>query len=186
METLTAIHSRQSISKVKEDAVPHELIEKLLAAAVQAPNHHRNRPWRFVVLTGKGRERLGDVMAQALAARNPDAPESALEVERRRPLRAPALVAVSVEKPTGEKIVDVEDICAGAAAVQNLLLAAHELGLGAIWRTGPAAYDPLVKAFFGLEPDQRLLAFVYVGYAEGEPPMIDRPSYEDYTVWMEG
>lgn len=186
MDTLTAIHTRQSISKVKEDAVPRELIEKLLSAAVQAPNHHRNRPWRFVVLTGAGRERLGDVMAQALARRNPDAPDTALEVERKRPLRAPVLVVVSVVKPADEKIVEIEDVCAGAAAVQNMLLAAHHLGLGAMWRTGPAAFDPLVKEFLGFAPDQHLLAFVYVGYAEGEPAALERPSFEEFTAWMEG
>ena len=78
MDILTAIHTRQSIGKVLPDAVPRQDIERLLDAAVQAPNHHRNRPWRFVVLTGAARERLGDVMAQALLSQAPDTLEKVL------------------------------------------------------------------------------------------------------------
>ena len=71
MEIFDAIHGRQTISKVKPDAVPRELIEKILSAAVQAPNHYQVRPWRFVVLTGDGRKKLGDVMAASFFERNP-------------------------------------------------------------------------------------------------------------------
>jgi len=69
MDIFDAIHSRQSIGRVKPDPIPSPLIETLLAAAVQAPNHHKVRPWRFVVLTGKSREQLGEVMAAALRGR---------------------------------------------------------------------------------------------------------------------
>lgn len=184
MDILTAIHTRQSTPRVLTDAIPRELIEKLLDAAVQAPNHHRNRPWRFVVLTGTARERLGEVMAQSYLQRVPDATEAVLEVERKRPLRAPALIAVGIDKPDGPKIVEIENICAGAAAVENLLLAAQALGLGAMWRTGAAATDPAVKRFLGFEPDQHIIAMVYVGYPDGEKTMLERGGYADRTVWM--
>ena len=91
MDAMEAILTRHSIAKVKPDSVDHELIEKLLHAAVQAPNHYRVRPWRFVVLTGKSREALGEVMAQTLKKQNPDLPDSALDIERGKPLRAPVL-----------------------------------------------------------------------------------------------
>jgi nitroreductase len=185
MDTLTAIHTRQSIPKVRPDAVPRELIERLLDAAVQAPNHHRNRPWRFVVLTGTARERLGDMMAQSLQERNPDVLEAAVDVERRKPLRAPLLIAVGIDKPDGPKIIEIENICAGAAAVENLLLAAHDLGLGAMWRTGPAAYEPAVKEFLGFAPDQDVIAIVYIGYPEGSIPAAERPGFEERTEWMD-
>ena len=183
MELLTAIHTRQSVAKVLPDPVPHELIDRLLEAAVQAPNHHRTRPWRFVVLSGAARQRLGEVMAQARATQAPDTPESLLEAERNKPLRAPVLIAVGIDKPDSEKIIEIENVCAGAAAVQNLLLAAHDLGLGAMWRTGGAASEPAVKTFLGLAPDQELIAFVYIGYPDGERLQAPRPSFEDRTTW---
>jgi nitroreductase len=185
MDALEDIFTRHSISKVKPDPLPREMVEKLLAAAVQAPNHFRIRPWRFIVLTGEARSRLGEAMAQAHLLRHPDSSESDLNVERARPLRAPVIIAVGVDKPSEPKVVEIENICAAAAAAENILLAANALGLGAMWRTGPAARELEVKTFLGLEPDQHLIAFIYVGYPEPLPEPRERPSYEDRTTWME-
>ncbi len=185
MDTLEAIHSRHSISKVKPDPLPRPLIEKLLAAAVQAPNHYKVRPWRFVVLSGAGRERLGEVMARSLKMQNADLPDSALEIERSKPLRAPVLIAVGVDKPSDPRVLEVENICAAAAAVENLLLAARAAGLGAMWRTGPAARDAEVKKFLGFDADQQLISFVYIGYPDFVPETPERPGFEDRTTWME-
>lgn len=184
MDALEAIRTRHSIAKVKPDPVTRPLIEKLLEAAVQAPNHHHTRPWRFVVLTGSGRERLGDVMAQSLKKQKPDLPDSALDLERAKPLRAPALIAVGVEKSSDPRVWEIEDICAAASAVENILLAAHTLGLGVMWRTGPAARDPLVKQFLGLAPEEPLIGFLYVGYPDVQPEYSERASFEDRTVWV--
>ena len=185
MELFEAIHTRQSIGKVKPDSVPRELIEKLLSAAVQAPNHHKVRPWRFIVLTGAGRERLGEVMAASIKKRKPEVEELALNAERAKFLRAPLLIAVGVDKPVEAKVVELENICAAAAAAQNILLAAHGLGLAAHWRTGAAATDPDVKAFLGLQADQHLIAFLYIGYPLTEPVVRNRPSFEDRTHWLD-
>ena len=185
METLEAIHTRQSIGQVKPDAVSRELIEKILSAAVQAPNHFKVRPWRFVVMTGAGRARLGEAMAQSTKSAKPDATEDDLRKDREKPLRAPVVIAVAVDKPGLTKAQEIENVCAAAAAVQNLLLAAHALGLAAMWRTGPSATDPAIKHFFGWEADQHLIGFVYVGYPQSEATPPTRPSFEDRTVWME-
>ena len=189
MNTLDAITTRQSIGKVKPDPVPREIIEKLLAAAAQAPNHYKVRPWRFVVLTGSARERLGEVMAGTFLEKFPDLPpdarSKALEKERSKPLRSPLLIAVGVDKPAESKVIEIENVCAVAAACQNLLLAAHALGLAAKWRTGDPAFAPKVKEFLGFELDQHLIAFLYIGYPEGEVEPVIRPSFDDRTVWME-
>jgi nitroreductase len=189
METMEAIYTRQSAKKVKPDPVAREIIEKLLFAAVQAPNHYKVRPWRFVVLTGEAREKLGEVMAQAFLEKFPDlspeAQEKALAKERSKPLRSPVLIAVGVDKPAESKVIEIENVCATAAACQNLLLEAHDLGLAAKWRTGDPARDPKVKQFLGFEPDQHLIAFLYIGYPEFEPEHVERPSFEDRTTWMD-
>lgn len=185
MDALEAIHTRQSVGEVKPAPVPRELIEKLLSAAVQAPNHYKVRPWRFIVLTGVGREKMGEVLARSFAEKFPDAPASALDRERAKPLRAPLLIAVGVDKPVEPKVLEIENICAAAAAVQNLLLAAHALGLAAKWRTGEDARNPHVKEFLGLAPDQHLIALLYIGYPALEAGAVTRPGSEDRTVWME-
>ncbi len=185
MEVFEAIHTRQSIGQVKPDPVPRDLIDKILAAAVQAPNHYKVRPWRFAVMTGASRAKLGEAMAQSTKATHPAATEEELQKDRVKPLRAPVVIAVAVDRPGLTKAKEIENVCAAAAAVQNMLLAAHALGLAAMWRTGPSATDPLIKQFFGWESDQHLIGFVYIGYPQHEaaPPL--RPTFEDRTVWLD-
>ena len=185
MDVLQTIQTRHSVGKVKPDAVSREVIEKLLNAAVQAPNHYLVRPWRFVVLTGSGRNKLGEVMAQSMKARFPQLTEEALNKERAKPLRSPVLIAVGVDKPTESKVLEIENICATAAACENILLAAHALGLAAQWRTGDAARDPAVKKFLGFAEDQHIISFLYIGYPDVMPEAAPRPGFEDRTVWME-
>jgi nitroreductase len=185
MDIFNSIHSRQSIGKVKPDPVAREVLERLLDAAAQAPNHHKVRPWRFIVLTGAARDRLGVAMAQSLQQRKPDTPAEGLEAERAKALRAPVIIAVAVAQPEGPKVDLLENICAASAATQNLLLAATALGLGAIWRTGGSATDPHIKAFLGLAPDQPLIAFVYLGYPTHDPLPPQRPGADDRTVWLD-
>ena len=185
MDVFEAIYGRHSQGKVRQDPVPREMIEKLLDAAVQAPNHYKVRPWRFVVLSGDGRNKLGDVMAASQQERHPEFPPNAWDKCRALPLRAPVVIAVGVDKPAEAKVLEIENVCAAAAAIENLLLAAQAMGLGAKWRTGEWARDHWVKQFLGLEPDQHLIGFIYLGYPEfaTEPP--PRPSFEDRTVWID-
>jgi nitroreductase len=65
------------------------------------------------------------------------------------------------------------------------LLAAQAEGLGAKWRTGEWARDPKVKEFLGFSPDQHVVGFVYLGFPEFQPEQVQRPSFEDRTVWKE-
>ncbi len=185
MELFETIHKRHSVGKVKADELPRELIVRLLEAGNAAPNHFKVRPWRFFVVSGEARRRLGDVMAESQRARQPQIPPEGLEKTRVLPLRAPTLIAVGVDKPVEAKVLELENYAAAAAACQNILLAAQALGLGAIWRTGEWARDEKVKAFFGLQAEQHIVGFIYVGYPEAESEPAPRPSFEDRTTWME-
>jgi nitroreductase len=108
-----------------------------------------------------------------------------MENERSKPLRSPLLIAVGVDEPSESKVIETENVCAAAAACQNLLLAAHDLGLAAKWRTGDPARDPKVKEFLGFTPDQYVIAFLYIGYPELETKPVQRPNFDDRTVWMD-
>ena len=93
------------------------------------------------------------------------------------------LIVVAVKRSENPRVVPIEDVEATAAAVENMLLAAQDMGLAAMWRTGEAAYDPAVKAFFGLSPEDHLVAFVYVGYADREPGPRERMPASEKTEW---
>lgn len=184
MDVFNVMHNRHSQGKVKQDPLSRETIERLLDAGAQAPNHFKVRPWRFVVLTGEARNRLGDVMAASQQERHPEFTAEVFDKTRGLPLRAPVIITVGVDKPAEAKIPEIENISAASAACMNILLAAEALGLGAIWRTGEWARDEKVKEFLGFTPEQHILGFIYVGYPDfvGEYPA--RPSFDDRTVWM--
>jgi nitroreductase len=124
-------------------------------------------------------------MAASQRDRQPDLPPEASDKTRSLPLRAPVVIAVGVDKPVEAKVLELENYAAASAACQNILLAAHALGLGAIWRTGEWARDAKVKEFLGFAPDQHLTGFLYIGYPESAGEYPPRPLFEDRTVWIE-
>jgi nitroreductase len=99
-------------------------------------------------------------------------------------MRAPVIIALAVEPQIGPKVVEMEEITAGASAIQNMLLAAHALGLGAIWRTGDACYSSEVKRFLGLDDSAHLLGFVYLGYPTASSIRAKRSPSAEMTRWV--
>ncbi len=185
MDTIEAIRTRTSVKQFKAEPVEREKIEQLLEAGAQAPNHHKVRPWRFIVVSGEARERLGDVMAKIFHQKFPTVPPESLQKERAKPLRSPVIIAVGVDEPSQPNVLDIENICAAAAACENILVAANALGLGGHWRTGGAAREAKVKKFLGLSEQQKLIAFLYIGYPDVQAAPTPRPGYEDRMRWME-
>lgn len=156
-------------------------LDTLMRAAVTAPDHGHLTPWRFRVLEGEARRALGDLFAQALQRREPDAPEPLVEKERQKPCRAPTVIVVSAEvQPDIAKVPPIEQHLAAGAAIQNMLVAAHALGLGAIWTTGANAYDDGVKAGLGLAPGEDIVGFVHLGTPTSLPPARPRPDPADF------
>lgn len=184
---LEALRTRRMMPRVRPERPPRELVERVIQAAAWAPNHYKTEPWRFIVLAGKAREELGDVMEAALRAQldDPGGAESAalLERERRKPLRAPVIIVVAIAPSDQPKVMPIEELAAGAAAVQNMLLAAQALGLGAMWRTGTPAYDPGVKRHLGIPSHGHLLAFVYLGYPDPLPVLERDRGAAQHTSW---
>lgn len=188
MSVFDTIKHRRSIGKMTAERPGREQIERLLEAATHAPNHHKVQPWKFSVLAGRAREQLGAVMADALAARldetGGEKARALIDKERGKLLRSPVVIIVAAERPTQPKVLAIENIEAVAAAVQNMLLTAEEMGLACMWRTGDAASDSRVKAWLGLAAEDHIVAFVYVGYAA--IPHLERIPipFEEKTTWL--
>jgi nitroreductase len=191
LEVNRAIETRQSIGRVRQDPVPRELVEKILQSAVHAPNHKLTEPWRFHVFIGKGRGEFARARAELarLQARAEGEEEEfaagRISRERKKAFRAPVVIAV-ISKGGRDEVETLENYAACAAAVQNMQLAAHSLGLATIWRTGTFAYHPYMRDFFELEEKDKIAAYLYLGY----PDMSERPRRREpassKTVWHEG
>lgn len=183
-----AIQNRRSIPLVKHEKIPTELIEQVIKAATYAPNHHRTEPWRFFVLTGDGRIKLGDVFAEIMKSRLDDteSKDSIKKIERIKsnPLRSPVIIAVGVEPSNRNNVILKEEFAAVHAAIQNMLLTAHALGLGAVWRTGNICYDKRVSDFFGLSAQGEMAAFIYLGYPDMETNVKKITNHKVLTTWI--
>ncbi|MGH2706086.1 MAG: nitroreductase family protein [Actinomycetota bacterium] len=187
MDALDAIMTRRSMNKVAERRPDQDAIRTLIEAAVRAPNHHLTQPWRFIVLGGSALGALGDAMAERLRRETPDDPflDQKAERERAKAFRAPVIVTVVFVPSSNPKAIEVEDRYAVGAAIENMLLAAHALGLGVYLRTGPAAYDAGVRQVLGLTPEEEVAGFLYLGYVDGDPPeMPPRAQAAERTTWV--
>ncbi len=170
MDALETLQTRLSTSTLGDPAPSDEQLRAVLKAAEHAPDHGLMRPWRFFVVRGEARSRLGEVMAEALQSREPEATAELLERERQKPLRAPLLVIVAARPRERRGVPQIEQVLAAAAAAENVMLAAHALGVGAYWRTGDPAYDPRVKAALGLDPSDSIIGFLYLGTPGAQQP----------------
>lgn len=184
-ELLRAIRSRRSIGRCTAEVPDRALIEQILEAGTWAPNHHLSEPWRFIVLSDAARNGLGEAMGEAAAARaaTPEAGERARANALPKPLRAPYVIAVYAEPQPGE--LEIEEIAATAAAAQNVLLAAHALGLAAMWRSGEVIYSPQVREFLQLPESAVMLGVIYVGWPAMDPPARTRTPVGEVTTWRD-
>jgi nitroreductase len=152
--------------------VPDEVIEQLCDAAAWAPCHKRTWPWQFASVTGDARLELGDVAAEAMAARG-DEPARVTKT-RTKYTRTPAVLVVGSE--AGDTpLRTVENRDATAAAVQNLLLAATAQGLASYWSSCPKGASTPVAQWCGFPDGTDIVAIVYLGWSAGEVTVPERP-----------
>lgn len=185
-DVMTAIRERRSVSTVTGAPVARAVLERMLEAALWAPNHKVTEPWRFVVMQGDALDALGDAHAAAVARAKPGLTEEARLAQRALTRRAPVIVAVICAATSDDPVVRREDRDAVAAAVQNMLLVAHEAGLGAIWRTGAFCDEPEVRAYLGCGDADEIVAFVYVGVPSGAVvPAPERRPLDGLVDWRD-
>jgi nitroreductase len=164
MDLFDAIDTRSSAARLTEPGPNSEEFDRLFRAAARAPDHGRLKPWRFMVLSGAERESFTNAAAAAKLSRLPTMTEEQVAAEREKLGRSPSIVvAACVVDRTSTKVPEIEQVIAVGAAVENLVLAAHALGYGVMWKTGAAAYDSRVKAVLGLQPNDHIVAILHLG-----------------------
>ena len=187
MDAMELLRTRFSALKLGEPAPSAQTIEAMLESAARAPDHGRLQPWRLILIEGEARIGFGEVLAEALFRRNPLANEQALAREREKALRAPLIIVVATRCDRSAKIPIIEQIVSAGCAAHSIMLAAVAEGLGAMWRTGEPAYDNAVKSPLGIEPDDLIVGFIYVGKdigSRGTQPQ--RASREFAQSWTRG
>ncbi len=188
MDVTHAIKTRQSVGRVRQDPVPEDLVEAHPGERRARPEPQDHRAVALPRVYGKGRGELARARAETARlqaeAEGEDEEMAAGRIsrERKKAFRAPVVIAV-ISASGRDEVETLENYAACAAAVQNMQLTAHSLGLASIWRTGPVAYHEHMRRFFGLKENDRIVAYLYVGYPDmGERPRRRSPAGER-TVW---
>jgi nitroreductase len=168
---------RSGSAKAMEEPGPSKKqVEDILRAGARAPDHGKLFPWRFIVFEGKGRKRMGDILAEVTEAQGERAKQ--VEEERNRFLRAPLVIGVISAAREQHKIPLWEQELSAGAVCQNILIAATALGFVGNWLTEWYAYDPMVKQKMGLKPGERVAGFIYIGTAKDELEERPRPEMD--------
>jgi nitroreductase len=160
--------ARRTHKAFGSEPVPRETLLELLATARFAPTHHLNQPWRFRVL---GPETLAALKRVAGAK------------EAQKLDRAPTLVLTTAVL-TGDLVMDEEDMCATAAAIQLVLLAATERGLATYWRTPQVLRTRTGREAVGIPNGERFVGLLHFGTPVREPAPREREPVEQYVEFL--
>jgi nitroreductase len=179
-EILQFLQNRNSSPRLVEPAPGPAEMDEIIRAALRSPDHAWLRPWRFISIAGERRHDFGLVLERCLLQRKPQADESARQKARAAPLRAPLLVVVVARLTEHPKVPAIEQRLSAGCAAQAVLLAAEACGYAGIWRTGDAAFDPAVMAALGLETNEEIIGFIYLGSREGAGKTLPALSPADF------
>ncbi|RRV07533.1 nitroreductase [Pseudomonas sp. v388] len=176
MEALDVLLNRVSVPRLVDPAPDAAQREILFEAALRSPDHGQLRPFRFITVEGQAREKMGELLVQALEQGGGEVNEKTVEKARLGPLRAPLIVVVVARLQDHFKVPRKEQLITAGCAAHGVLLAAYAQGIGAVWRTGELCYSPVVAEGFGLSADEEVIAFLYLGTALNPPreaPKVD-------------
>ncbi len=182
------IKTRRSHRFYQDRPVEREKLEKLIELAMWAPSAMNRQQWFFVVVAGKRVKEVISIVEKGYDYILPrlqkffaDKPKVIEQTRRffKNLGNAPAVI-FAYYTPTGDDYSDVQSV---AAAIQNILLAAHAMGLGTCWMTGPVHVEGEINKALGVE-GKKLVAVITVGYPAKQPPTPPRRDNERKVVWI--
>jgi len=167
--------------------VDDDIIKQILVNAAWAPNHGKQEPWCFTVFTGDGLKKLAEFQSELYKKLSGEQfKEITYNKLKTNPLKASHVIAIGMKRTTAKNIPEIEDIAAVACAIQNIYLSVTAYGLGGYLTTGGVTYKEEAKSFFGLEDQDKLLGFFYIGYIASPSTGATRQPLEEKMNWISG
>lgn len=171
---------------VQGQRIDDAIIREILTNATWAPNHGRMEPWRFTVFTGAGLAKLAQFQSEFYKLESGANFKEATYIKfQNQPLKASHIIALGMKRTTTKNIPEVEDVAAVACAVQNIYLSVTAYGLGGYWTTGGVTYYERARQWFGLEEQDKLLGFFYIGAVAIPSTGATRASLDEKVTWVE-
>ena len=192
------LRTRRSIRRFATDPIPEDIVRRALETATHAPSAHNRQPWRFVIIKDSlVKSRLAEAMAadfqRDLSADGLSAQEieARLGKSRRRITSAPLVIVLCLDAsvmdtypdPTRKKAEYLMAVQSVAAAGQQLLLALHAEGLGAVWTCGPLFAPQVVIKSLDLSATWEPQAMFFVGHPMESPTKKTIPPLEEVSLW---
>ena len=146
-------------------------IRQLLELADWAPTHGHTEPWRFIVFANDAVQRFCKDHAELYKKYTSEEKFETAKFEKllHNGYHCSHIIAVYMKRGTNPKITAREEICAVAAAIQNILLGASTLDIAALWSTGGLTYHRAMKTYFGLHDEDHMIGLLYLGYSDQQP-----------------
>lgn len=188
MDFYEVVHARRAVRKFKPDAVPEEVVYRILDAANWAPSGMNTQSWEFIVVAGEAKQALGESWAricEAIAARMEEDKRPAFIENARQFFGAPLVIVAlaPVGKNDSLRKMHLESV---SAAFENLLLAACAEGLGSCWMTGPLQDEATLRTVLKIAEDKEIVAVTPIGYPAfipKAPPRLD-PELKTKVTWI--
>ena len=180
----------KALSNILERNSPRQLVaphpsadqmKLVYEAALRAPDHGWIRPSRFIEVSGDGLEKLSNIFQEFARNHLEDVSDDILEKYKQAPFRAPMIIILVSTIKEHPKVPALEQMFSTAAAGQNILLALNALGFGGIWRTGKFALNKKIGSFLGLDDNQEVLGYLYIGTPVGDNKKIPQLDPEDFV-----
>ncbi len=182
--TLDLLRSRRSVPppRLEGPGPDRDELDALLTVAARVPDHGKLAPWRFLVIAGEARSRVGETIAAVHASDFPDADAARLDIERKRLVQAPVVVGVVSRAGPHVKIPEWEQVLSAGAVCMNLVVAANAAGYATSWLTEWYAYDRRILDALGLEPSEKIAGFIHIGRPQEVPSDRPRPDLADIVT----
>ncbi len=177
-----SIYTKQFTGETIDDAIVKQMLEN----ANWAPTHGLTEPWRFVVFSGAGIQKLAEFQSELyrkVTTANGSFDQGKYEGLKTKPLPSSHIIAIGMKRDVKGKIPEVEEIESVACAVQNMYLTATAYGVGCYWGSGGITYMDEAKPFFGLSASDKLLGFLFVGVPSKWPDSKRKPIGEK-VMWV--
>ncbi|GGZ99556.1 nitroreductase [Arenicella chitinivorans] len=184
MDALDALHSRISVNLLEEPGPNTAQIDNIVRAGLRACDHKNLRPWRYLLIEGEARNKLGNLLSNAKETLDnaPLDPITRDKIEK-KPLRAPTIIAVVAHITENPSVPKIEQLLSAGASAQMMMTAAFAQGIGAIWRSGALMFERGLHRELGLTENQELVGFLYLGTPKVSKPVPELSPNDFLSRW---
>jgi nitroreductase len=182
MDALSLLLQRNSVAQLQAPAPDGEALATILQAGLRAPDHGGLTPWLFLLAEGEGLSRLGDKLAAAARAKGES--ETAILKAQQAPHRAPLVITVVARTRPHDKVPRLEQELSAGCAVMAMQMAAQAQGFGGIWRSGWFIFDRGLHQSLGLDEQDQIVGFLYLGTPVAEPKRLHALPAERFVRYL--